>query len=127
MADSADIGLPTINQFSAALTESPDDIIKQATTALTEAASDLVAGRSPMQSKTLWFNAAQAAAGIVGLVGSAYLGGNPEVLYPSLALVVNGVANSFLRGLTNGPIVTQGMDGIMNALATLPSFVFKKG
>jgi|GEM_PF-2564718 len=82
--------------------------------------ADLIAGKNPMSSKTIKFNAVLFGVGLLGFGYQAYVGGNIAEMSPFLVSMTTACINTVLRFVTNGPLITNGLNKIMDTLVTLP-------
>jgi hypothetical protein len=106
--------LPSKNDLCEAATSTPEQISIRVGEVATGILGDLIAGKNPLSSNTLRLNAIFIAAGIVGTVYQTWTTGDPAIA--PLIAVATGAVNMVLRFLTTGPVVTQGMNKIMDAL-----------
>jgi hypothetical protein len=112
-------GPPTSEQVGQAFNATQAQIQAQTSEAITAALNDLVAGKNPIKSKSLQFNVPLILIGIAGTVYQAWAAGDIQSIAPFLAMFGTGAVNTILRFVTNGPILTNGLQGIIDAYANL--------
>ena len=120
-------GYPSIDEIGKSAEEifqagkaSQEQIQAQMTELVVGIVDDLVSGKNPLASKTLIFNGVLIIAGIVGSIYTLAIAGNTAAAVPFLISTATGAINSILRMLTSGPILTQGMQKIVDACVKLP-------
>jgi hypothetical protein len=121
--ETSDVGvftrMPTIEDVSTELKATPDVVQNQLSDFLVQAATDLISGKNPAQSKTLWFNGILVLVGIGGSLYTILISGNTAAAAPFIISTVTGAVNSFLRCITTGPVMTDGMNKILEAFGAI--------
>lgn len=107
---------PTINELAAATTQSQEQISTAVNDQITGVLNDLISGKNPLSSKTLIANGVMIIAGVAGTCYQAWATGDMTSIAPFLTLVATGAINTVLRFLTTGPVITDGMQRIQDAL-----------
>ena len=112
--------MATLTDVTTALTTAtPDAVQAEAQGVVNDALNDLVAGKSPFESKTEISNMIILVAGIAGTAYTAYAQGGTAAMIACLGVTGSAIFNMILRFFTNGPLVTDGLKAIINALCKL--------
>ena len=111
--------IPSVGDVSKQLNATPEQLQAQSTDFLMGAVQDLVSGKNPLQSKTLLFNGALILVGIAGSIYTMLISGNTAAAVPFLLTTGTGAINSVLRLITSGPILTNAMQKLMGAYASI--------